>query len=63
MTSQVCNLVRQYSARQHAPTTILLIDFSLTEKAATLIFIFVRGSAISCAKQWISGSFYNFVKN
>ena len=63
MTSQVCNLVRQYTARQHAPTPILMIDFSLTVKAATLIFIFVRGSAISSAKQGKSGSIYNFVKN
>ena len=41
----------------------LLIDFSLTVKAATLIFISGCGSAISSAKQGISGSIYNFVKN
>ena len=41
----------------------VLIDFSLTVKAATLIFISVRGSAISSAKQGKSGSFYNLVKN
>ena len=42
---------------------ILLIDFSLTVKAAALIFISGRGSAISSAKQGKSGSFYNLVKN
>ena len=41
----------------------ILIDFSLTVKAATLIFISGRGSAISSAKQGISGSIYNLVKN
>ena len=41
----------------------VLIDFSLTVKAATLIFISGRGSAISSAKQGKSGSSYNLVKN
>ena len=41
----------------------VLIDFSLTVKAATFIFIYGRGSAISSAKQGISNSIYNFVKN
>ena len=41
----------------------VLIDFSLTVKAVTLIFISGRGSAISSAKQGKSGSFYNLVKN
>ena len=41
----------------------VLIDFSLTVKAATLIFIPGRGSTISSAKQWRSGSIYNLVKN
>ena len=41
----------------------ILIDFSLTVKAATLIFIFGRGSAISTAKEGKSGSIYNLVKN
>ena len=40
---------------------ILLFDFSLTVKAATLIFISGRGSAIASAKQGESG--YNLVKN
>ena len=39
----------------------VLIDFSLTVKAATLIFISGRGSAIASAKQGESG--YNLVKN
>ena len=41
----------------------ILIDFSLTVKAATLKFISGRGSAISSAKQGKSGSIYNLVKN
>ena len=40
----------------------VLIDFSLTVKAATLIFISGRGSSISSAKQGKSGPIYNFVK-
>ena len=40
----------------------VLIDFSLTVKAATLIFIPGRGSAILSAKQGKSGSIYNLVK-
>ena len=38
-----------------------LLDFSLTVKAATLIFISGRVSAIS--SQGKSGSIYNLVKN
>ena len=41
----------------------VLIDFALTVKAAHLIFIPERGSAISSAKQGKSGSIYNLVKN
>ena len=41
----------------------ILIDFSLTVKAATLIFISGRCSASSSAKQEKSGSIYNLVKN
>ena len=41
----------------------ILIDFSLTVKAATSIFIYGRGLAISSAKQGKSGSIYNLVKN
>ena len=42
---------------------LVLIDFSLTVKAATLIFISGRSRAISSAKQGKSGSIYNWVKN
>ena len=41
----------------------LLIDFSLTVKVATLIFISGRGSAISSAKEGVSGFIYNLVMN
>ena len=41
----------------------ILIDFSLTVKAATLIFISGRGSAISSAKEGKSGFIYSFVKS
>ena len=41
----------------------LLLDFPLTVKAATLIFISGRGSAISSAKQGNSGFIYNLVKS
>ena len=42
-TSQVPNF--------HKLCKIVLLDFSLTVKAATLIFIFGRGSAVSSAKE------------
>ena len=41
----------------------VLIDFSLTVKAVTLIFISGHGSTISYAKQGKSGSIYNLVKS
>ena len=41
---------------------VILMDFSLTAKAATLIFISRRGSAISSAKEGKSGFIYNLVK-
>ena len=41
----------------------VLIDFSLTVKSVTLIFISGRSSAIPSAKQGESGSIYNLVKN
>ena len=40
----------------------VLLDFSLTVKAATLIFISGCGSAISYAKKGKSGFIYNLVK-
>ena len=42
---------------------LILIDFSLTVKAATLIFISGRGPAISSAKEGKSGFIYNLVKS
>ena len=42
---------------------MVLIDFSLTVKVTTLIFISGGGSTISSAKQGKSGSFYNLLKN
>ena len=41
---------------------MILIDFSLTVKAATVIFIYGRGSAISSAKEGKPGTIYNLVK-
>ena len=41
----------------------ILLDFSLTVKAATLIFISGRGSIISSAKEGKSGFIYNSVKS
>ena len=42
---------------------IVLLDFSLTVKAATLIFISGRGSAILSAKEGNSGFIYDMVKS
>ena len=42
---------------------MVLLDFSLTVKAATLIFISGRVSAISTAKQGKSGCIYKLVKS
>ena len=41
----------------------VLIDFSLTVKVATLIFISGRGSAISSAKEGKSDFIYHLVKS
>ena len=43
--------------------TPVLLDFSLTVKAATLIFISGFGSAISSAKEGKAGFIYNLVKS
>ena len=43
--------------------TNILLGFSLTVKAATLIFISGRGSAISSAKEGKSGFIFNLVKS
>ena len=41
---------------------MVLLDFSLTVKAATLIFISGCGSAISSAKEGKSGFIYSLVR-
>ena len=41
----------------------VLLDYSLTVKAATLIFIAGCGSAIPSAKEGKSGFIYNLVKS
>ena len=41
---------------------MILVDFSLTVKAAILIFISGRGSSISSAKEEKSGFIYNLVE-
>ena len=41
----------------------VLLDFSLTVKAATLIFISGCGSAVSSAEEAKSGLIYNLVKS
>ena len=47
----------------HRSLPIVLLDFSLPVKAATLIFISWCGSAISSAKEGKSGFIYNSVKS
>ena len=42
---------------------LVLLDFSLTVKAATLIFIYGCGWAISSAEEGNSGSIFNLVKS
>ena len=42
---------------------MILIEFSLTVKAATLIFIPGRGSAVSSAVEGKPGFIYNLVKS
>ena len=55
----ICKILFLSTRKQY----IVLIDFSLTEKAATLIFISGRGSASSFAKEEKSGFDYNLVKS
>ena len=53
--------VPEYEKYQHYT---VLLDFSLTVKAATLIFVSGRGSAITSVKEGKSGFFiYNLVKS
>ena len=50
-------------SRPGATASHLLLDFSLTVKAANLIFIFGCASAISSAKEGKSGFIYNLVNS
>ena len=52
---------RMHFGQHYSP--LVLIDFSLIVKAATLIFISGHGSAISSAKEGRSGFIYNLVKS
>ena len=55
---------KEFSKRYKlACAPIVLINFSLTVKAATLIFISGCGSAISSAQEGKSGFIYNLVKS
>ena len=54
---------KQFLTRIRPNKMSILLDFSLTVKAATLIFISGCGSAILSAKEGKSGCIYNLVKN
>ena len=62
MAKKVKTVVRE-KLRHMTMWGSVLIDFSLTVKAATLIFIYGRDLAISSYKEGKSGSIYNLVKN
>ena len=51
-----------FSVYRVIKTTTILLDFSLTAKAATLILISGCGSAIPSAKEGKSDCIYNLVK-
>ena len=53
----------RFGVRYHDVSISNLLDFSLTVKAATLIFISGCGLAISSAKEGKSGFIYNLVKS
>ena len=61
----ICSNVLKHSSipKVHLFKGHVLLDFSLTVKAATLIFIPKCGSAISSAKEGKSGFIYNSVKS
>ena len=56
-----CIFTRQNATLLMLTSSLVLMDFSLTVKAATLIFIFGRGLAISSAKEGKSGSYHKFL--
>ena len=58
MWTQIRLLLKDY----YIETTVIL-DFLLSVKAVTLIFISGLGWAVSSAKQGKSGSMYNLVKH
>ena len=61
--SSIISVRKKYLLYSYPPKSVLLlIDFSLTVKAVTLIFISGRGSAILSAKEGKSGSI-NLVKS
>ena len=55
--------IQSYRRKSPKLQICILLDFSLTVKAATLIFISGCGSAISFAKEGKSGFIYNLVKS
>ena len=56
------NEIKSAKRIPHLYTYSILLDFSLTVKAATLKFISGCGSAISSSKEGKSGFIYNLVK-
>ena len=58
-TINVCRAINDNRVMWCSTTGAVLIDFSLTVKAATLIFISGRSSAISFTKEGESGFIYN----
>ena len=58
-----CRLQRYHARIKTLGSSLVLLDFSLTVKAATLILISGYGSAISSAKEGKSGFIYNLVKS
>ena len=61
--NEYCMLHFSFQRQRIVRTFVLLLDFSLTVKAATLIFISGCSSAISSAKEGKSGFIYNLVKS
>ena len=59
----MCSIRRRLRMSTTSAVPIILIDFSLTVKAATLISISGHGSAFSSAKEGRSGFIYNSVKS
>ena len=55
--------IYNYSVYKKKRNLYILLDFSLTVEAVTLIFISGCGSAISSVKEGKSGFIYNLVKS